>query len=109
MKQLQEYIMNEKLIIGKNIIHKKDKRFQNDDPWTEDCLSKLQNKYDSKYVVVLSRLGAIAFYKGRTQSLKNCICILWGIDKNGELIGDWGPNENLKSTLGKEILETLLN
>ena len=108
MNGLQEYI-NEKLTIGKNIIHKKDKRFQNDDPWTEDCLSKLQNKYDSKYVIVLSRLGAIAFYKGRTQSLKNCICILWGIDKNGELMGDWGPNENLKSTLGKEILETLLN
>ena len=77
------------------------------DEWTEKCLNAFKEKFGSQYGIEHSWLGSICFYqKGKRPSLKNLVCMISGLC-NDELAADFGPNDKLKNTLGKEIFDII--
>lgn len=77
------------------------------DNWTEKCLKAFEDKFGSKYTIEQKWSGSICFYqKGKKPSLKSLICSINGL-YNDELAADFGPNENLKDSLGKEIFDII--
>ena len=106
MKTLTKFI-NEKLIINKDYNYTKEKKyFRKDDEWTNKCFDALKLHYSSLYNVELSHSGhSICFYrKGKKPSLKNLVCAVYGNELNSI---DFGSNENLKDSLGKQIIEII--
>ena len=106
MKTLTKFI-NEKLIINKDYNYTKEKKyFRKDDEWTNKCFDALKTYYSSLYNVELSHSGySICFYrKGKKSSLKNLVCAVYGNELKSI---DFGPNENLKDSLGKQIIEII--
>ena len=85
-------------------------RFQpeeKNDDWTKKCLDALTEEFSSKYTIEQKWSGSICFYqKGKKPSLKSLICSISGLC-NGELAADFGPNEKLKDSLGKEIFDII--
>ena len=106
MKTLTKYL-DEKLIINKDYNYTKEKKyFWKDDEWTNKCFDALKSHYSSLYNVELSHSGhSICFYrKGKRSSLKNLVCAVSGNELNSI---DFGPNEYLKDSLGKQIIEII--
>lgn len=106
MKTLNKFI-NERLIINKDYNYTKEKKyFRKDDEWTNKCFDALKLHYSSLYNVELSHSGhSICFYrKGKKPSLKNLVCAVYGNELNSI---DFGSNENLKDSLGKQIIEII--
>ena len=66
----------------------------------------LKSHYSSSYNVELSSSGeSICFYrKGKKPSFKNLVCAVYG---NALDLISFGPNENLKDSLGKQIIEVI--
>ena len=98
---------DEKLIINKDYNYTKEKRyFRKDDEWTNKCFDALKSYYSSLYNVEMSHSGwSICFYrKGKKPTLKNLVCAVSGNELNSI---DFGPNENLKDSLGKKIIEII--
>ena len=112
MKAIKKYI-SEKLILGKDLIDKNQHISQKfaepdaNDTWTKNCLSALEDKFSSTYTIEQLWSGSINFYqKGKKPSLKSLICSIYGLD-NGKLDAEFGSNENLENTLGKDILAVI--
>lgn len=106
MKTLSQHIY-EKLVINKDYNYSKKKQyFSKDDEWTNKCFDALKSHYSSSYNIELSSSGqSICFYKkGKKPSLKNLVCAVYGNEL--DLIS-FGPNENLKDSLGKQIIEII--
>ena len=104
MKDIREYI-NES--INESVKWEKFCPEEEHDEWTEKCLKAFEEKFGSKYTIEQKWSGSICFYqKGKKPSLKSLICSISGLC-NDELAADFGPNDDLKNSLGKEIFDII--
>ena len=106
LHSLNEFI-EEKLVINKDYNYTKKKQyFSKGDEWTNKCFDALKSHYSSSYNVELSSSGeSICFYiKKKKSSMKNLVCAVYG---NVLDLISFGPNENLKDSLGKQIIEII--
>ena len=77
------------------------------DNWTQQCLNALYKNFSSKYTIEQKWSGSICFYqKGKKPSMKSLICSINGLC-DGKLAADFGPNDKLKDSLGKEIFDII--
>ena len=102
MINLKEFV-SEKLQITDKPADVRNNRFRPDDEWTKECYDALVNEFGHSYNIEQKESGSIYFYKkGSKPSIKNLICAVHGSDYI-----DFGANDRLEDTLGKEILDVL--
>lgn len=100
MKDIKSYI-------NESVKWERFRPAEDHDTWTEKCLKAFEDNFSSKYTIEQKWTGSICFYqKGKKPSLKSLICSISGLC-NDELAADFGPNDKLKDSLGKEIFDTI--